>query len=211
MYKKEDFNNLFWNPMLVEKDVRKAWNTLNLYKEFNDKLFKSIDEDKFFNYMQLVYHKDSVFVKDYESLNDRKQRALEFVGIKQKNGKFPTNYQEVIDGENKVANRMIIRFCTLQRNQEHSLLQILGTNYDRLLFRLAENSENEDIDKAVEMAAKTTKDLSQMLKQIKELKELIFMSDKKISDEVDDMFVEYARIAGYPELIMNGDIKVSRN
>ena len=55
MYKKEDFDNLYWNPFGNPKGVRKLWNTLNLYSEFNQNLV-IIEEDLFFNYMDSLMY-----------------------------------------------------------------------------------------------------------------------------------------------------------
>lgn len=209
MYKKEDFDNLFWNPYGNPKDVRKLWNTLNLYKEFNGKLF-NIDEDLFFNYMALVYHKESVLVKDYDNVFDRKVKAFEFLS-NIPYSKFTNEMNNIINGGNYVANRMCIRFCTLQKSQEYSLLSVSVISYDKLLFEMErEASDTDNIAKAIENAEKTQANLMKILDRINSLKKIVFMSDKILETEVDEDLLKYSRIEGITEMVVKGKIKIPK-
>jgi hypothetical protein len=207
MYNKEDFENLFWNPHGNPKDVRKLWNTLNLYKEFQESL--PVKEDLFFNYMEMVYHKQSVMVKDFENIKDRKVKAMEI--LLSKNSKdFNNDVISIIDGKNSSANRMAIRFCTLQQSQEYSLLMVSSISYDRMLFKMQQDSESQDVVEAVAVTEKTQKQLHDMLKRISEMKRQIFMSDKNLESEADDDFLSHARVEGFTELVVRKKIKITK-
>jgi hypothetical protein len=208
MYKKEDFDNLYWNPFGNPKGVRKLWNTLNLYNEFNQNLV-IIDEDLFFNYMELVYHKDSIMVKDYDNVNDRKIKAFEFL-LEESFSKFPSGVKRIINGDSSTANKMCIRFCTMQKSQEYALLATSYIAYDKLLFEMERNLREDDISEAIIMTEKTQGSLEKMLNRINELKKTIFMSDKIIESEVDDDLLKYARVEGITELIVKGKINIPK-
>ena len=209
MYKKEDFENLYWNPYGNPKGVRKLWNTLNLYKEFREDLGE-VDEDLFFNYMELVYHKESVMVKDFDSIHDRKVMAFEMLS-----GKTLQNFtdwmRDIINGANSVANRMCIRFCTIQKSQEYSLLAISALSYDKLLFDMESLIQNEgSIENTIIVTEKAQADLAKMLARINELKKGLFMADKILEADVDDDLLKHARVEGITEMVVKGKIKIPK-
>lgn len=208
MYKKEDFDNLYWNPFGNPKGVRKLWNTLNLYSEFNENL-EIIEEDLFFNYMELVYHKDSIMVKDYDNINDRKIKAFEFL-LEESFSKFSSGVKRIINGDNSTANKMCIRFCTMQKSQEYALLATSYIAYDKLLFEMERNLIEGDISDAIIMTEKTQGSLEKMLNRINELKKVVLMSDKIIESEVDDDLLKYARVEGITELVVKGKVKMPK-
>lgn len=208
MYKKEDFDNLYWNPFGNPKGVRKLWNTLNLYSEFNQNLV-IIEEDLFFNYMELVYHKDSIMVKDYDNINDRKIKAFEFL-LEESFSKFSSGVKRIINGDNSTANKMCIRFCTMQKSQEYALLATSYIAYDKLLFEMERNLREGDISDAIIMTEKTQGSLEKMLNRINELKKVVLMSDKIIESEVDDDLLKYARVEGITELVVKGKVKMPK-
>lgn len=208
MYKSADFDNLFWNPYNNPSGVRKLWNTLNLYKEFQEKI-SGIKEDVFFNYMELVYHKDCVMLKDFENINDRKSKALELLGIKKTKNNYPDGVQEILDGNNFIANKMIIRFCTLQKSQEFSLLTISNTTFDRLMFRMLEEAENVDMEKAVKNTRALQKQLGEILTDINAYKKSIFMGDSKVENDIDEELLAHARVEGFTEMVVRGKIKIN--
>ncbi len=208
MYKKEDFDNLYWNPFGNPKGVRKLWNTLNLYSEFNQNLV-IIEEDLFFNYMELVYHKDSIMVKDYDNINDRKIKAFEFL-LEESFSKFSSGVKRIINGDSFMANKMCIRFCTMQKSQEYALLATSYIAYDKLLFEMERNLREGDISDAIIMTEKTQGSLEKMLNRINELKKVVLMSDKIIESEVDDDLLKYARVEGITELVVKGKVKMPK-
>lgn len=213
-YKKDDFDNLFWNPLRNPKKVREQWSKFDLYKEFETKNFEmlEVDEDLLFNYILLTFHKECVIVKDYDNLLDRKHKVLDILGVKtNKDGLYPAGMELIIIGGSPTANKMIHRFCTLQNNQKYSTLCALGNNYDRILYRLVNEADEEDMAKAIELSAKSTKDLRALMDEIEKYKKEIFLGDKIVADNSDDDFLSYARVAGFPELIGAGKIKINRD
>lgn len=208
LYKKEDFDNLFWNAFGNPKNVRTLWNTLNVYEEFQADL-GGINEDLFFNYMEMVYHRDCVMVKDFDNTSDRKIRAFESLGEeKKKAGLFSVKVQEILDGKNKAANRMIIRFCALQHSQKWALLTVSSQSFDRLLFRMMDKSEEKDIEDAATETDKIQKTLNNMLKNMEALKKEIFMGDMTTAADSDEDFLSHARVPGFTERIVRGDIRI---
>lgn len=207
-YKKDDFSNLPWNPFDNPTGVKKLYPPLTLYKEFSLDLLGT-DKDLFYNFMVMNYHRESILVKDYDVIKDRKEKALEILDVdKNKSDKWPVNIERIINGSNDAANKMILRFCTLQNSQKYSLLCAMGTNYDRILFRLSEEANITDINEAVTLSAKSFQELEKMSAQIDKLKKEVFSGDMKAADEADNDFISYSRVAGYPELIMVGKEKI---
>lgn len=204
-YIDEDFSGLPWNP-LKGKKVRTLWPAFSEYREFAKEI-PGVNEDLFFNYMALVYHKNSPLVRDYESAKDRKYKALDELKVGRKDGKYDEALQDIVDGKNKDANRMIHRFLSLLNDQQFSLLQVTMISFDKLMIKLLEVSD-DGVERAVLETNKASLQLDQMAKRIQALKLEFYQRDTTILDEQDEEMLSYSRVPGYTERIVAGKIRI---
>lgn len=123
------------------KSVMKAFPVLGMYPEFNEKLPPKIDQDLVLRYIMILYQEKTplLTVDDY---NKRKVIAALWAGFPQEGGRFREEYKNIITGKDKTINRMVIRFCRMQRNMDFTKLAI----YENALHTDMERMGDEDVD-----------------------------------------------------------------
>lgn len=207
MYKPVDFDNLPWNPLRTKKKVADYYKAFGAYKEFQQDV-KGIDKDLLFNLIGLVYHKECLLVKDYENITDRQYKALELLDVPVKNGEYPKVIEDIIKHKNVVADKMIIRFCSLMNDQRYTMFVTIGMNYDKLMFKINQEVSGNDIETGIENLAKFTKQADETLKMLDKLKKEIFVGDVEVASKADEELLNYARVPGYPELYASGKFEI---
>lgn len=207
MYKPIDFDNLPWNPLRTKKKVADYYKAFSEYKEFQQEL-KGVEKDLFFNFMGLVYHKDSLLVKDYENITDRQYKALELLEVPVKDGSYAKPIEDIIKHKNVTADKMIVRFCSLMNNQRYTMFVTIGMNYDKLMFKINAEVSGNDIESGIENLAKFTKQADETLKMLDKLKKEIFVGDVEVANKADEELLNYARVPGYPELYASGKFQI---
>jgi len=145
-----DLDSLDWSKMVANtyrlqprQDARDLFPIIFAYKEFHEKLH-DIDTLKVLKYIPLVYDKNSPLHKEYPELNKLKIKAADIAGfIRQDNGKFLSNVEEMLDGSNEIVNKMIIRYCLLQKSALYTRYVVLNEVYAREINGLLQGKKSK--------------------------------------------------------------------
>lgn len=164
------------------KPVMKAFSVLSMYPEFKEKLPKGLDIDIVLRYIMILYQEKSplLTIDDY---NKRKVYAAVWAGFPKSDGKFSDDYKGIIHGTNKTINRMVIRFCRMQRNMDFSQLVI----YENSLY--IEMDRMQDVEDS-EMRKKAISAIDMLTKKVNDLTAIFLAGDQNrfvVEDLLDEI------------------------
>jgi len=203
-YKEEDFENLRIPVHLVPsgKNVysHKDCSEFSRFKEFKEKL--PFNKSLVLKYIVYCYDMGSPLASE-KDLGRRKDQAFELAGY-ETNKKGDWVLDEVHDirkNKNEIVNRMILRYCRMQKEFKWPLLSTLLEQYHKVL---------ED----VLLGEKPSKDPLKAVKDIEDLSDEIFMKDKNLVVSAEEVIEEEKGdiVVSYPEYmarkIKSGKTKV---
>lgn len=87
-------------------------------KEF-DEIIEGIEEKKLFTYICLMYDYESELRKMFPELPDRKRNAALIAGFEMVNGVFDDKVFDLLTGQSKKFNAMIVKYSSLSNSLDH--------------------------------------------------------------------------------------------
>jgi hypothetical protein len=142
-YTDEDFDKMLI-PVhrLKEKDnVLQKFTILKEYKEFQQPL-EDMDINNIMVFIVLCYDQNSPLVLNIVDPYKRRVEAAKLAGFRSgDDGTFFVNYMSVVLGEEFTVNKMIIRYCRMQRNTEFAKLMIFEESYYKELEALKNETD----------------------------------------------------------------------
>lgn len=138
-----DFDSLSWSSMMVDsynikpkQDLRKLFPGVFNFKEYYEEL-NDIDVTKFLRFIPMCYDKNSPLRQHFTEINRLKIKAADLAGfIRQEDGKFLSNVEEVLAGSNEIANRMIIRYVIQHKNSLYTRFVMYQELYENEMQKL---------------------------------------------------------------------------
>jgi hypothetical protein len=132
-----DFDSLNWSSMMVDsynikpkQDLRKLFPGVFNFKEYYEEL-NDVDVTKFLRFIPMCYDKNSPLRQHFTEMNRLKIKAADLAGfIRQEDGRFLSNVEEVLAGNNEVANRMIIRYVVQHKNSLYTRYVVYQELYE---------------------------------------------------------------------------------
>lgn len=200
-YEADDFNKCPWNPMIDSGNVMDLWKPFKSYPEFEPK-YLSGEKSKFLNFVCMAYHKNSPLINDYNNPQERKRMAASLAGFRAKghSGLFRPEVENFINGENEIANKMIIRFLWLQDSMKFTALMVAYKNIDKLLFRIEKSSDRENLEDAIDETTKDINKLYTMLDMLETRKQELMLGDEDVIKAADGILAHIAVVPpGWPE------------
>lgn len=199
----EEFKKLQYNvyELSPDKSVIKSFPELSRYPEFSDSLLTVLDRDKVIRYVILCYDKRSPLLGE-KNLIKRKKLAVEIAGFEmQKDNNYDESVLSMMRNENKIVNRMIVRYV---RNQADTRFALLVSGMETFYENIYQITNNDKEDRAID-----SKEKSELFKKSKEMSDQL----EQLSDEIfnNDIFLmhtasevnseELESILSYPEFI----------
>lgn len=138
-----DFDSLNWSSMMVDsynikpkQDIRKLFPGVFNFKEYYEELHE-VDITKFLRFIPMCYDKNSPLRQHFTEINRLKIKAADLAGfVRQEDGKFLSNVEEVLAGSNEVANRMIIRYVVQHKNSLYTRFVMYQELYENEMQKL---------------------------------------------------------------------------
>jgi len=171
---KDDFTKLHCNVynMPIGENPVEYFPLLKAYKEFSkiESERVQLNLEEVFRYIVYMYDMNSPF-KKIDDLVKRKIQAAKYAGFEPtlKNGVmvFSDIVKSFLNCYDSSFNRMVIRYCRLQRSRKWSLLIAAEVSYHNCLLQLMEMDSDED-----------TKDTEKKQKILKEAEQTEVMLER---------------------------------
>ena len=183
-----DFSELDYSQMLVnvsllkpKQDPRSVFSDIFSFPEYWEDT-EDVDVKKTLKYIPLAYDKNSPLHKHYSDLRKLKVKAAELAGfIKQDDGRFLSNVENVLLCGNRIVNKMIIRYCIQHKN----MLYVKYVMYQQLYFTQMEQLL------AGEKSGKVS-EFDSIGDKIDEIRNQLFNQDKsqKLNSELEAFYFE---------------------
>ena len=167
-----DFDNLSWDKMLADtynmkpkQDPRVLYESVFSFREYYEDL-QDVDIKKFLRFIPMCYDKNSPLVPHYTEINKRKIKAADLAGfVRQDDGRFLSNVESVLAGENKIANMMIIRYITQHKNSLYTKYIVYQELYENLIEKLRSGTGGSKISEFDQLADKLDEIRQELLSQ----------------------------------------------
>jgi hypothetical protein len=155
-FKKSDFDNLLFrvNEVPAKVSVLSHFEKLGEHHEFNLELdgFEK-DRSNIIKYIVYVYDRNSPFLRIEDIVKRKVQAALKAgfrAKIKNNRRQFKTEVDYMLKGYNQNVNKMIVRYCRMQKSKKYMILVAMEEGFwgslDRALTR-GTNDSQDDIKK----------------------------------------------------------------
>lgn len=123
-----DFSSLDWGKMMAntyaippKKDPRVEYKEVFRFPEYYPEAFPSADIVKTLRYIAMVYDKNSPLHQVFNDIKKVKTHAAELAGfIRQEDGRFLSNVEEILSCRNEAVNKMIVRYAITHKNALYS-------------------------------------------------------------------------------------------
>lgn len=195
-YTSEDFEGLMFNVFEASKkeEILDQFPKLKKLKEFNIKLVKPL-LNKVIRFVVYCYDRNSPLILDYPNINKRKVESCKVAGFTyDDNNKFDKEVIKMLKGENPKVNKMVVKYCLMQRPTTYALI-VSGSNaYTEILNELENNKKIKDLDpldaakKKADIFKKAGEMQASIDKSIDEL--LVYDKNQKLEDELFDAIDE---------------------
>jgi hypothetical protein len=119
---------------------------LDIYPEFNDEIPTNLklSKNKIIKYIVYVYDKYSPLHKITEIMG-RKIIAAELAGFNKKGGKFGGNIEKMLLCEIPQINKMIVRYCRIQKDSDWSVRVAYEDSLYSQLEAIRNSQEGKDV------------------------------------------------------------------
>jgi hypothetical protein len=167
-FKKQDYEEILYPVHTLKKgmDLFATFPKLLEHKEFQISLPASLNKEKVFTYIVYVYDKKSPFRTQIEDLRRRKiEAAMESGFSTSHNGGFSESVKGLLNCENTIINKMIIRYLRLQ-GKDFTGLVVDQEAYYQINLQQIEGISSTDND-----ALKTAKSKAELSKMATEYRE----------------------------------------
>ena len=147
MFKDTDFKNLTWKIHEIDESskIELVIPTIKLYPEFNVPL--SVSKIKVIKYIVYLYDSNTP-LRVIDNFFTRKKQAADLAKFpKDDNGDYDKDYEDIVFGKNKEVNRMVIRYCRVQRSPQMAQLVIYEEGYYNELHTLKTDNEMKPSDR----------------------------------------------------------------
>lgn len=156
-FKSKDYKDILYPVFSLKNDtdIFSAFPRLNEYEEFRSKLPTTTPFDKVFKYIVYAYDKKSPFFLNIEDLIERKKLAVLQAGFEVNARKsFNEQVRAMLNCENIVINKMIIRYCRMQSKEFTSLVASQEAFYQiNLQLMTVKEGDEDPVKTAKEKAA----------------------------------------------------------
>tara|TARA_R110000751_G_scaffold79121_1_gene159553 strand:+ start:6340 stop:6999 length:660 start_codon:yes stop_codon:yes gene_type:complete len=148
---KSDFDNLLCNVSdMPIGEIPTVWfSNLLDYHEFSkiESEKVQLNFEEVFRYIVYMYDMNSPFIK-IDDLVKRKITAAKYAGFEAKKDGLKMLFSETVkcflNCEDTSFNKMVIRYCRMQRSRKWSLLIAAEVSYHNCLLQLMEMDQDED-------------------------------------------------------------------
>ena len=153
----------------------------------------SIDNDILMRYIIMMYAKGSEYVENYPKIGKRKTKVLEKLGVSSDaNNKFDKDYSDMLIGKNRLVQKKIAVFLTLQQPTDWAIMVKAQEDLENILS----SPLPEDPQKQVQRL----KAIEDSRKAIESCRERIMNADKsKLLEMEVDEFMAYTSLGIRPE------------
>ena len=211
-YKKEDFENMIFNPYPYTKgrDILDLYPDLRNHDEFSNEV-EEIDKTQLLTYIFLMYDKESPLVINITDLDKRKDEALELAGFSRRNGKWNLTISEFRNLENTDVNKVISKFFFIQHANKFEFMVSLEEAYYQMCQELRNPIDGDDAEerlKSLKIKGAVAKEAAGISNDIDELRRGIFKEDKKTGEVVEEEAHEQRVVAGIREQRARKNLKV---
>lgn len=192
-YTSEDFEGLMFNVFEASKkeDILDQFPKLKKIKEFNIKLPDSILLNKVIRFVVYCYDRHSPLIMDYPDINKRKVESCKVAGFTYNDdNKFSKTVISMLKGENLKINKMVVKYCLMQRPTTYALFIADNNTYFEILTQLNTNTKEKgedalDISKKKSELSKRAEEIKIRIdKHINEM--LVYDKNQKLEDELFD-------------------------
>lgn len=155
----EDYNRMLIHPLTVlkSKDILKDYPILKHYAIFDSELSPSLNRNKIFAYMALIWDTNSP-LQIVTDIIRKKSEASIICGFEMaNNGKMQSEYMGIIECRNEVVNAMCIQYGRLQRSEDWVEYCIYLDKFYNLCIQL-QNETKPDQEKIIMQNIKVNKD-----------------------------------------------------
>lgn len=189
-YVSEDFEGMMFNVFDASKkeDILEQFPKLKKRKEFGIKVNK-LTINKVIKFVIYCYDRNSPLILDFPDTNKRKVESCKLAGFTyDDNNKFDKELIRILKGENANVNKMIIRYCLMQRPTTYALLVSNTNTYFEILAQLETKNPKEDILDVLKKKADLTKRAEEIKLMIdKHTAELlVYDKNQKLEDDLFD-------------------------
>lgn len=144
-FEPEEFRRLSFNvhELPAEESVIDNYGNLKMHPEFQAKL-SFLDQDKVIRYIIYMYDYHTPLQK-VPDLYNRKMIAADLSGfIKNEEGHYSSFVEAMLMGQNPMVNRMIIKFCILNKGSKYAMIKVSEQRYFSNLADILK--EDEDVN-----------------------------------------------------------------
>ena len=182
---KEDFDNLLCNvsDMPIGEIPTSFFPRILDYPEFykiNSEVVQ-LNFEEVFRYIVYMYDMNSPF-RNIDDLVKRKITAAKYAGFVpgHKGGKmvFSDTVKSFLNCENSSFNKMVVRYCRMQRSRKWSLLIAAEVSYHNCLLQLMEMDQDEE--------AKDTEKKQKILKEAQQTEMMLEKMEKDMLNGDDN-------------------------
>lgn len=138
-----DFDNFSWASMFADtynmkpkQDPRVVFKNVFNFKEYYEEL-NEVDVVKFLRFIPMAYDKNSPLRSHFTESTRLKIKAADLAGfVRQDDGRFLSNVENVLNGCNEIANRMIIRYVVQHKNSLYTRFVMYQELYENEMNKL---------------------------------------------------------------------------
>lgn len=135
LFSSKDFEGLLYNVTLIPstRKVMEKFPKLKSLPSFKHR-FKKLDKEKVVRYIILMYDQGTPFRKRYNKINLRKIEVAKYVHFQHKvGGLFNSEVNDMLMGENRDVNKMIVEYVRHQKNYKYTYLVGLEEGFYAIL------------------------------------------------------------------------------
>lgn len=197
----DEFKKLQYNvyDLSPEKSVLKTFPELNRFPEFGSSFLVGLDRDKVIRYVILSYDKKSPLLSE-KNLIKRKKLAVEMAGFEtQKDNNYDEPVLAMMRNENKIVNRMVLRYVRSQADTRYALLVSGMETFYENIYQI---TNNDKADRAIDSKEKSDlfEKSRKMSDQLEQLADEIFNNEISLMHTADEVNSEESEaILSYPE------------
>ncbi len=192
-----DFDQMTYNPFKVpmSHNILDTWVGLGQYAEFRTNV-SPLNINNLVRYIAYMYDKGSPIYQKIDNIHKQKIEAAKLAGFKQKAaGTFSKYVDEMLVGENHLANHMIIRFLRTIHDESFMQFRIYK---EKLYTSLYKMNETDDPKKLAEIIS-VNKSLTSVIDTIK--REFVREDDVRKLVEIMYEQAEFEDLELTPEII----------
>lgn len=197
----DEFKKLQYNvyDLSPEKSVLKTFPELNRFPEFGSSFLVGLERDKVIRYVILSYDKKSPLLSE-KNLIKRKKLAVEMAGFEtQKDNNYDEPVLAMMRNENKIVNRMVLRYVRSQADTRYALLVSGMETFYENIYQI---TNNDKADRAIDSKEKSDlfEKSRKMSDQLEQLADEIFNNEISLMHTADEVNSEESEaILSYPE------------